>query len=584
MALTYDNIKNSLVINGTYHLITTWGLAGDLSGTVVSAENRDKILRYAEVSNVGCYVNINSKTISGWVYTDNMAVLYEDLEIDNTMALDGDERGVNYNNLYYKTSDKTILTPYPYYESGVDWNYDRTYYSFKPEVSESIHPWYNENSYSSYSDGSIEINNTLTIPVHYPSRQPPRGVFEGMSTLTEITTFINPIIGKYCFRDCTNLEQVVILGNEDNDDNVLLDSESFKNCTGLRRVILGSFWYNSLNTKVTIANNAFDGDTNIVYLQGQDNIISLGQYAFKNCSKLNILTLLHCNNFDNNCFENCSGLTKVIMPGNATFGSNIFSGCTNIEEIIFLGDCTNGIINMMTQLDSVAKSNLKVRVPNNYYNSYNTKFSSISTAKSWKNALSGNTYQSESDIILCSYGNNPIDGVWETSVAFGWLRYNTRHLTIYESERITNFPSIANDSVKQDLFDKDGDDTSEYSDSQGSHLKSFNQFKWFTNITTVPNGAFDGCYNLTNITTPISATTIEDTVFSGCTSLTSLTIMPSVTEIEGDDVFCDCSSLTTITFEGTKNQWNAIIKSTDWKSYGSAITTISCTDGDITVT
>ena len=174
--------------------------------------------------------------------------------------------------------------------------------------------------------------------------------------------------------------------------------------------------------------------------------------------------------------------------------------------------------------------------------------------------------------------------MWDTAVAFGWLKYNIRHLTIYESEIITNFPRIANDDVINDVFDKDGGDTHGYSDNQGEHLLSFNQFKWFTNITIVPNGAFDGCYNLTNITTPISATTIEDTVFSGCTSLTSLTIMPSVTEIEGDDVFRDCSSLTTITFEGTKNQWNAIIKSPDWKSYGSAITTISCTDGDITVT
>jgi hypothetical protein len=54
-----------------------------------------------------------------------------------------------------------------------------------------------------------------------------------------------------------------------------------------------------------------------------------------------------------------------------------------------------------------------------------------------------------------------------------------------------------------------------------------------------------------------------------------------VTSIE-KEIFLSCSSLTSITFEGTIEQWNNIDKNTNWNS-SSYITTIHCIDGDITL-
>ena len=52
-----------------------------------------------------------------------------------------------------------------------------------------------------------------------------------------------------------------------------------------------------------------------------------------------------------------------------------------------------------------------------------------------------------------------------------------------------------------------------------------------------------------------------------------------MTRIEGS-AFIDCESLTTITFQGTKAEWEAIPKDFDWdKNTGSY--TVHCTDGDI---
>ena len=53
--------------------------------------------------------------------------------------------------------------------------------------------------------------------------------------------------------------------------------------------------------------------------------------------------------------------------------------------------------------------------------------------------------------------------------------------------------------------------------------------------------------------------------------------------VTGIDTFAfdGCTGLTSITFKGTKEQWNAVKKGTDWNT-NTGKCTIHCTDGDIT--
>lgn len=80
-------------------------------------------------------------------------------------------------------------------------------------------------------------------------------------------------------------------------------------------------------------------------------------------------------------------------------------------------------------------------------------------------------------------------------------------------------------------------------------------------------------------TVPQGIIEIGDMAFYGCSVLTSVTIPNSVTLI-CERAFEDCSKLTRIDFNGTKAQWNAVSKGSDWKG-GIGSLTIYCMDGEI---
>ena len=65
-------------------------------------------------------------------------------------------------------------------------------------------------------------------------------------------------------------------------------------------------------------------------------------------------------------------------------------------------------------------------------------------------------------------------------------------------------------------------------------------------VTSIGNGAFQNCANLTGVTIPNSVTSIGNTAFFRCTSLTSITIPADVTSIN-PFTFADCTSLASIT-------------------------------------
>ena len=72
------------------------------------------------------------------------------------------------------------------------------------------------------------------------------------------------------------------------------------------------------------------------------------------------------------------------------------------------------------------------------------------------------------------------------------------------------------------------------------------EYKIPDSVTSIGDGVFDGCTNLTSITIPEGVTTIGEGAFYQCRNLSSIKIPSSVTSI-GGSAFYGCSGLTTIT-------------------------------------
>jgi hypothetical protein len=65
-------------------------------------------------------------------------------------------------------------------------------------------------------------------------------------------------------------------------------------------------------------------------------------------------------------------------------------------------------------------------------------------------------------------------------------------------------------------------------------------------VTELPDGCFDGCSNLTEVTIPSSVTVLSVGCFAECSNLTDVTIPSSVTALE-KGCFAGCSKLTEVT-------------------------------------
>lgn len=95
------------------------------------------------------------------------------------------------------------------------------------------------------------------------------------------------------------------------------------------------------------------------------------------------------------------------------------------------------------------------------------------------------------------------------------------------------------------------------SDSAFAYCFNLTNISIPNSVTSIGFSAFGGCTKLESITLPSSLSTISKALFSGCSQLTTIHIPVSVTSIE-NDAFAGCPSSMTVTYSGSKKQWDSI--------------------------
>lgn len=209
--------------------------------------------------------------------------------------------------------------------------------------------------------------------------------FAGCTSLTTINFESMTSIETSAFEDCESLT------GEINLDNVTrINSKAFAGCTGLTKVTVNSgasIHYDSFDdwsiveSDVDVRPSTYEGETwnyyvragqiidadpDIQYLLVTDDITSIGNNAFSDCTDLRTVEFSSGSNLSSIgefAFYECSSLESINLPDSVTtIGQSAFDGCTSLSEIGLPSNLTSIGLNMLRGTTSLTSIDIPVSV------------------------------------------------------------------------------------------------------------------------------------------------------------------------------------------------------------------------------
>lgn len=91
----------------------------------------------------------------------------------------------------------------------------------------------------------------------------------------------------------------------------------------------------------------------------------------------------------------------------------------------------------------------------------------------------------------------------------------------------------------------------------GTGITSFDEIQYFTGLTKIEAGTFEGCTALTSVTIPENTTEIGANAFKGCTNLQSIIVLAPTPPTIGVDAFADTNNCPILVPAGTTDAYTA---------------------------
>ncbi len=345
------------------------------------------------------------------------------------------------------------------------------------------------------------------------------------------------------------IEPKLYVGDPQNNENLVFDvteigDEALKDCTLLQDITIpasvtkigesafqGSGLYSiTLNEGLRqIGLNAFNGCSSLQTVNVPSSVTGIGAGAFSTCGALQTATIqAQITRLLNQTFQHCSSLTSVSLPSTLTeinylaffnctslpsiaipenvniIGSAAFRNCTSLKDVYFQG-ATPPDVDLEGQGDLFRNENGDGVIDHSTI----TLHVPFGATEAYRN----HTYWSTFHILLPSeinidFADAKVKDIC-VGIETGWDTNNDRELSLAEAAAVTDIGSYFN----------------------SDEITTFDEFRYFTGVTTIPSGAFNGCTALTSITFPESLTTIEMWAFQNCSALTNLVIPEGVTTI-----------------------------------------------------
>ena len=172
------------------------------------------------------------------------------------------------------------------------------------------------------------------------------------------------------------------------------------------------------------------------------------------------------------------------------------------------------------------------------------------------------TYQKKTDLVVTSNSNQLIGGFdipeskWtKDNIIFADANVKALLVSKFDTDSDGEISHAEAEVVTSfdGLFSDCGVESQEYSDEKKPVITSFDEFQFFTGMTSLEANAFIGCDRLASIVLPTSLTEIGKKAFSGGKNLSSIAI-PDQVEIIEEYLFWGCDKLSHVSLpDGLKS-------------------------------
>ena len=411
-------------------------------------------------------------------------------------------------------------------------------------------------------------------------------------------------IGDRAFWGCIGLISVNYLGDIESWCKIEFDNGSSNPLFSSKKFLINGEEIKNIvipNTISEIKNYTFRGCNNLTSVIIPNSVTSIGVSAFSYCISLTSVIIPNSvTSIDAFAFSYCNSLTSVTIPDSVTnIGAEAFIDCNNLMSVDCWGDIESWCMiefgsyysNPLYYAKELLINGEKVKdlvIPDTITKIKSHAFIGCSSLMSivipnsvtWIGDYAFNSCNHMTSIAIPNsvtwIGNHAFSrcGVLkEIIVEEGNERYYSKDNCLIDKTTKTLIRGCNNSVIPTD-----GSVTS-IGDEAFSDCNGLTDITIPSGITSIGFSAFEYCSRLTNVDIPDGVTSIESETFVLCESLISVAIPNSVTFI-GYDTFRFCLSLTRINFNGTMNEWKAIIKGEDWND-GTGDYTVYCTDGKL---
>ena len=374
--------------------------------------------------------------------------------------------------------------------------------------------------------------------------------------------------------------------------------------------------YSIPDSVTTIRENAFFSCTSLTSVTIPDSVTTIGWRAFGGCTSLTSITIPNsATEIGSSAFLSCTSLTSVTIPNGVTeLGANAFGNCASLTQVAIPDSVT-------TIRNSAFWGNFYLTI---YYAGTEEAWQSISMSTDDRDFLTPKVsflsflqsdfifdvatgtitdyIGSEAEVVI----PEEIYGVKVTEIGYHAFSYRTSLTSVTIPDSVTTIgwmafegcTSLTNVTIPDSVTTIQSE--AFFNCTSLTEIKVSESNKSYTSVDGVlfskdkktlisyPAGKKANSY-----TVPSSVTVIREYTFSNCTSLTNVIIPASVTRIGDfganetgtafyfDPAFFGCSSLNTVFYSGTEEDWQAIeMVADDWEFLTPKVVFVSSNPAD----